>query len=248
MSEDNSLLAIEDPDFLNREEMRAFRLAAEYSKPELVLRDHKIRSTVVVFGSARLGVGGEAFVGDASGKAERYYGMARAFARLVAEHSCQAHESDPEHWDFVIATGGGPAFMEAANRGAADIGAPSIGLNIDLPREQHPNPYISEGLSFSFRYFALRKMHFVLRARALACLPGGFGTLDELFDALTLMQTGKIPHMPVLLFGQDYWKRVINFDAMVEAGTISAADRELVHFVDEAQDGWRIIAEYYGLE
>ena len=209
-------LAFEDREFLWRDEMRPMRLAAEFAKVDLALRDYKIASTVVFFGSARMDEGSV------------YYERARDFARRVSEYSRSAYEAcNCERRDYVVITGGGPGLMEAANRGAADAGAMTIGLNILLPHEQKPNEWISPDLAFQFQYFAMRKMHFLLRARALVIFPGGFGTLDELFDALTLMQTGKMHRIPVLMFGADYWRDVLNLDAMVEAGTIDAADRDL---------------------
>ncbi|MEQ8603273.1 MAG: LOG family protein [Marivibrio sp.] len=248
-------LAFEDAAFLWRDEMRPMRLAAEFAKADLVLRDWKIRSTVVFFGSARLrpnpadcaplppGASRDATLPAA------LYEEARVFARRVAAYGEAAFEtSGGAHRDYVVCTGGGPGLMEAANRGAAEAGAPTIGLNIDLPHEQAPNRWVTPGLSFRFQYFALRKMHFLLRTKALALFPGGFGTLDELFDALTLMQTGKIPKIPILMFGADYWRRVVDFDAMADAGTIDPADRDLMHWVADPQEAWEALAAHEGLE
>jgi uncharacterized protein (TIGR00730 family) len=224
-------LAFEDVDFLHRDELRPVRLQLELLKPELLQQEQGIVSTIVVFGSARVVEG------------DTYYDMARLFSRLVSEH-CQARGIRK----FVITTGGGPGIMEAANRGADDVGAKSIGLNIQIPLEQVPNPYITPDLCFSFHYFALRKMHFLLRAKALVIFPGGFGTLDELFDALTLIQTGKMEAMPIIMVGKDYWRRVLDFDFLVEHGKISAEDLEIVVYVDSAEDAWQAIRDAYPAE
>jgi len=243
-------LAIEDQDFLLRDEMRAFRFGMEYAKAELSLRDRNIRSTIVVFGSARIPSPEEAETLMANAKtpearkmAERrvrlapWYVEARRFGRIVSERG-GALNSGAEPRDNVIATGGGPGIMEAANRGAADVGAPSIGFNITLPHEQFPNVYSTPDLTFRFHYFAMRKMHLAMRANALAVFPGGFGTLDELFEILTLQQTSKAPAMPVVLFGRDYWRSVMNLDALVEYGTINEEDLKLFDVVDDAEEGW----------
>jgi uncharacterized protein (TIGR00730 family) len=260
---DSYRLAFEDPAFMARDEMRAMRLASEYQKTELVLRDWRIESTVVFFGSARARpdhpdcapLPPSAQCG--ADLPDSLYQDACAFAGRIARHGLQMFdaaggEAAQAPRDYIVCTGGGPGLMEAANRGAFEAGAPSIGLNIDLPHEQHPNKFVTPELSFRFQYFALRKMHFLMRARALAIFPGGFGTLDELFDALTLMQTGKMARIPILMFGHDYWQRIINFDAMVEAGTISEADRALIHWVADGpeggpEEGWRIFAQHEGL-
>lgn len=248
-------LAFEDAEFLWRDEMRPMRLAAEFAKADLVLRDWKIQSTVVFFGSARLRPDEAECAPLPPGARcgadlpDRLYEEARVFARRIAAYGQAAFEaSGGSQRDYVVCTCGGPGLMEAANRGAAEAGAPTIGLNIDLPREQAPNRWVTPGLSFRFQYFALRKMHFLLRTRALALFPGGFGTLDELFDALTLMQTGKMPKIPVLMFGADYWRRVIDFDAMVEAGTIDAEDRALLHWVADPDEAWAVLAAHDGLD
>jgi uncharacterized protein (TIGR00730 family) len=243
-------LAFADPDFLLRDELRPVRLQLELWKPELLLAEHAIESTVVVFGSARLPRPGDDALAAARPPGcvldrKRAYDEARAFGRLVS----LAGQRQPEgRKRFVVVTGGGPGIMEAANRGAHDVGAQSIGLNIVLPEEQAPNPYITPELCFQFHYFALRKMHFMLRALALVCFPGGFGTLDELFDALTLIQTGKAKPIPILLFDEAYWRRVIDFEAMAEEGTIAQADLDLVAYVESAEDAWQRICAHYRLD
>ncbi len=242
-------LAYADDDFLLRDELRPVRLQLELMKPELLLGEHEIDSTVVVFGSARIPA-------PDTGTEEppkrpgcvldhkRAYEEARQFARLV---SIAGQRPTGARRRFVVVTGGGPGIMEAANRGAHDVGAESIGLNIVLPHEQAPNPYISPELCFQFHYFAIRKLHFMLRALALVCFPGGFGTLDELFEALTLIQTGKAQPMPVLLFDETYWRRIVNFEAMVEEGVISPGDLELFRYVESAEEAWRTIYTHYRL-
>jgi hypothetical protein len=227
-------LAFEDVEFLLREELRPVRLQLELLKPELLQQEQGIVSTIVVFGSARTHPGGNG---------SHYYEEARRFAQMVSEH-CQARGIRK----FVITTGGGPGIMEAANRGAHDAGAKSIGLNIEIPHEQVPNPYITPDLCFSFHYFALRKMHFLLRAKALVIFPGGFGTLDELFDALTLIQTGKMERMPVVLVGREYWSKVLNFEYMVQHGTISPEDLDIIDRVDTAEEAWQVICDAYSDE
>jgi hypothetical protein len=245
------ILPAADTDFIvNRDELRPLRFALEYSKAELILRDWGIRSTVVVFGSARILAPevAEALVKAAPDKAARalarkrarlsvWYGKARAFARLVSERG-GALTHDHKVRDNVIATGGGPGIMEAANRGASDAGAPSIGFNITLPAEQQPNAFSTPDLTFQFHYFAMRKMHLAMRANALAVFPGGFGTFDELFEILTLMQTRKAPAMPVVLFGRDYWSKVVNFRALVAEGMLEDHDIGLFDLVDEPEEAW----------
>lgn len=255
--------AFDDPDFLLRDELRAVRLQLELLKPELILQDNDIRSTIVVFGSARVPAPedadchcdkAEAALAADPENAERrrdlqarrnqrarchHYEEARRFARIVSEAA-----QTPEGRDYVIMTGGGPGIMEGANRGASEAGRMSVGLNISLPHEQVPNPYITPSLAFQFHYFALRKMHLLMRAKALVVFPGGFGTLDELFETLTLIQTGKIDPMPVLLFDEEYWRRIVNFDAMVEEGVISASDLDIFRFVESAEEAWRYIAAF----
>jgi len=248
--EHNELLAFEDPAFLMRDEMRASRLALEFAKAELGLRDQGINSTVVVFGSARA-VSAEAAKerlsaardDEAVASARRletlavWYERARAFGRIVSKRGGSL-SSDGGLRDNVIATGGGPGLMEAANRGAAEAGAPSIGFNINLPAEQAPNPFVTPELSFRFHYFAVRKMHLSMRANVLAVFPGGFGTLDELFEILTLKQTHKTTAIPVILFGRDYWRTIVDFEALSELGTIDARDLDLFEIVDDAEEGW----------
>ena len=247
------LLPNQDSEFLlNRDELRPIRFALEYSKAELLLKDSGIRSTVIVFGSARIPSAeqAEAALSAARDPAGReraelgrklsvYYEHARAFARLVSERGGALALRPDGLRDNVIATGGGPGIMEAANRGAREAGAPSIGFNITLPMEQGPNSYSTPDLTFNFHYFAMRKMHLAMRANALAVFPGGFGTMDELFELLTLVQTGKAPSVPIILFGRSYWTDVINFDALVRYGMVNAADLKLFDFADDAEEAWQ---------
>ncbi|TDL78421.1 TIGR00730 family Rossman fold protein [Palleronia sediminis] len=231
-------LAFADDDFLCREELRPVRLQLELLKPEMALAEEGITSTVVLFGGARIPAPAsrdEARTETLS-DLSRYYDEARRFARLMTERSL---ESDGRR--HVIVTGGGPGVMEAGNRGAHEAGGRSIGLNIVLPHEQAPNAYVTPGLCFNFHYFAIRKMHFLMRARALCVFPGGFGTLDELFEALTLIQTGRMERIPVLLFGRAFWERIVNFEALAEAGTISPDDLELFAFVETAEEALETI-------
>ncbi|MEJ6594639.1 TIGR00730 family Rossman fold protein [Parasphingorhabdus sp.] len=250
-------LAFQDTDFLLREELRPVRFQLELLKPEMLLDEAGIGSTLVMYGSARIPEPGkadaliEAAVDDESRKiAERlkdkakYYDEARKLARLASECGMSSNGKR----DFVVCSGGGPSIMEAANRGAADAGKESIGLNIVLPHEQAPNEYVTPSLSFQFHYFALRKMHFLLRARAVAVFPGGFGTLDEFLELVTLVQTGKMEKLPILLFGETFWNRVINFEALAEEGTISRDDLNLFQFVETADEAWGIIRKFYRLE
>jgi len=253
-------LAFADPEFLLRRETRGIRFQLEMLKPDLDQQALGVTNTIVVFGSARFAAPEAAQAqleqarrsGDAQALARaerdernaRHYAQARRFGRLVAEHSCRL----PENERLYICTGGGPGIMEAANRGASDAGALNVGLNIALPHEQHHNPYISPSLCFKFHYFALRKMHFMMRAKALVAFPGGFGTLDELFEILTLVQTGKSEPVPVVLHGSSFWKRLINFDLLIEEGVISPADTELFSFVDTPEDAWEAIQSFYRLE
>ncbi|PKO62406.1 MAG: TIGR00730 family Rossman fold protein [Betaproteobacteria bacterium HGW-Betaproteobacteria-18] len=252
-------LAFADPEFLLRRETRGIRFQLEMLKPDLDQAELGVESTVVVFGSARFPAPEDAqnslrqaqLSGDANALAlaqrqvrnAHYYDQARLFARLVAGDSMHRR---PEERLF-IATGGGPGIMEAANRGAHEVGALSVGLNIALPHEQRPNPYVTRSLSFKFHYFALRKMHFMTRAKALVAFPGGFGTLDELFEVITLVQTRKSKPVPIVLFGSAYWKRLINIDAMVEEGVIAAEDLKLFQYVDEPEAAWAVIQRFYGL-
>lgn len=231
-------LAFADDDFLCRDELRPVRLQLELLKPELMLNERGIESTIVMFGGARI----PDPVNKASARTEtlaelsRFYDEARDFARLMTEASI--HTGGREN---VVVTGGGPGVMEAGNRGALDAGGQSIGLNIVLPHEQAPNPYVTPDLSFNFHYFAIRKMHFLMRARAICVFPGGFGTLDEMFESLTLIQTGRMERVPFLLFGRAFWEKVINWEALAEAGTISAEDLDLFCFVETAKEAAEII-------
>ena len=256
---DSNRLAFADPEFLFRPEVRGIRFQLELLKPELGQSEQGIEHTVVVYGSARFVAPDEAAEqltqaqasgdGAAIALAERavrngvYYEQARQFSRLVAEHS---NRQIPENRLFIC-TGGGPGIMEAANRGAHDVGAPTIGLNIVLPHEQSGNRFITPTLNFKFHYFALRKMHFMMRAKALVAFPGGFGTMDELFEVLTLVQTGKAKPVPIVLFGSDYWKRFINFEVLVEEGTISPEDLSLFRYVDNAEEAWCLVCDFYQL-
>ncbi|MFW5834811.1 MAG: LOG family protein [Pseudomonadota bacterium] len=232
-------LAYADVDFLLRDELRGVRLQLELVKPELVLQEHDVASTVVVFGSARPIAGVRAGIDLPRARAE-----ARRLGQLISSHG----QGRPGPAEFVVVTGGGGGMMEAANQGATDVGAKSIGFNIVLPFEQHPNPYITPELCFRFHYFAARKMHLLMRARAVVCFPGGFGTLDELFETLTLIQTGKMAPIPVILFDSEFWRRLVDLDLLVEAGLIAETDRDLCHFVDTADTAWQVIAEHYRLD
>ncbi len=240
-------LAWDDPDFMTRRELRAVRLQLELLKPEMTLAERGIRSTIILFGGARLPEpGGEAWAAKNETQKRNllknsvYYEEARKFARLCSEHSARSY-----YREYVVVTGGGPGVMEAGNRGADDVGAPSIGLNIVLPHEQAPNPYITPELCFNFHYFAIRKMHFVMRAKAVAVFPGGYGTLDEFFETLTLIQTGRMERVPVILFGKEFWSRAIDLDYLAEQGTISPGDQGIIDHVDTAEEAWDIIARFY---
>jgi uncharacterized protein (TIGR00730 family) len=250
-------LAFTDTDFLLREELRPVRMQLELLKPELVQQELGIHSTIVMFGSARI-IDREAALaavqsakagGDAAAirRAEmqltmsRYYEEARRFASLVTTASADRH-----HPIYVV-TGGGPGIMEAGNRGAHEVGGKSIGLNIVLPHEQLPNPYITPELCFRFHYFALRKMHFLMRSVALVCFPGGFGTLDELFETMTLVQTGKSRRRPILMFGREFWTKLINFDYLIETGMISPGDEQLFHYVESAEEAWALLEREYDM-
>ena len=247
------LLPVEDSEFLLRYELRGVRFNLEYSKAELLLCEWGIRSTVIVFGSARTPSQeqAEAMLHAAKTPEELalakrrarlavFYEQARALGRMVSERG-GALTANGGVRDNVIATGGGPGIMEAANRGAREAGAPTIGFNITLPMEQEPNPYTTPDLTFRFHYFAIRKMHLAMRANALAVFPGGFGTLDELFEILTLIQTRKAPPVPVVLFGRDYWNKVVDFDAMVEHEVIAPDDLRLFDMVDSAEEAWDVL-------
>ena len=250
-------LAFADPEFMFRRETRGIRMQLEMLKPDLTQIERGIEHTVVVYGSARFVDMEQArqqlAEAKASGDTQRMalaergmrnaerYEAARAFARIVATEGMKQAPGERVY----ICTGGGPGIMEAANRGAHDAGAPNVGLNIYLPHEQHGNPYITPGLSFKFHYFALRKMHFMMRAKALVAFPGGFGTMDELFEVLTLVQTHKSKPVPVILFGTEFWKRVLNFDVLVEEGTISAKDLNLFRYTDDPAEAWSFIQQFY---
>jgi len=256
-------LAYEDRDFMMLNELRPVRLQLELMKTEMQLTRENIRSTIVVFGGTRIlepeecekqvkelesalrekpkdkKLKKQLTIAKRVRAKSGFYEEARKFSKLVSSES-QNHTGA----DYVIVTGGGPGIMEAANRGAYDLGAKSIGLNIVLPMEQHPNPYITPELCMQFRYFAIRKMHFLMRAKALVAFPGGYGTLDELFEALTLVQTDKTMRIPIVLFGRDYWKNLINFDALVDEGTIDPGDIDFFRYADTAEDAWKLIQDY----
>ena len=252
-------LAFADPEFLLRPETRGVRFQLELLKPDLDLSAAGVHSTVVVYGSARFVAPDEAAQqlasartsGDAAALAAAelavrnavYYAQAREFARLVATHSERQRAEDR----LFICTGGGPGIMEAANRGAHDVGMPSVGLNIALPHEQHTNAYVTPYLAFKFHYFALRKMHFMMRAKALVVFPGGFGTLDELFEVLTLVQTRKARPVPIVLCGSNYWSRLLNLDMLVEEGAIAPEDLQLYRMVDTPAQAWDAIQSFYRL-
>lgn len=256
---DPSRLAFADPEFLLRRETRGIRMQLELMKPDLEQRAHGIENTVVVFGSARFRSEEEAAAliaqADAAGDAvaaerwrrlarsSHYYEKARAFGKLVAQYSS---DKEPEDKLFVC-TGGGPGIMQAANRGAHEGGGISVGLAIALPMEEEANPYVTPALSFKFHYFAIRKMHFMMRAKALVAFPGGFGTLDELFEVITLVQTKKSKPVPIVLFGSAYWKKLIDFDFLIEEGVISPTDVKLFEYVDAADDAWDAIKRFYKL-
>lgn len=254
-------LAYIDDDFLLRDDLRAVRLQLEWLKPDLILEEHQIESTVVIFGGARFQAPEQAElhlqtartelradpdsellqkkvrIAENAWKNSHYYREARELAQAITQRSQRSGGRE-----YVVATGGGPGVMEAANRGAADMGGKSIGFNIVLPFEQQPNPYITKELCFQFHYFAIRKMHFLKRAKGLAAFPGGFGTLDEFFETLTLIQTRKIESLPVVLIGKNYWQRLIDFEFLVEQGAITEEDLSLVHFVDTAHEAYEYLS------
>lgn len=256
-------VAYKDRDFLASEYTRPARLQLELLKTEIAMKLNKIKSTIVVFGGTRIMEPSKARrrakrietqlekkpqdkrlreklrIAKAIVRRSRYYEEARRFSQMVSL-DCQ----QPNGHEYVIVTGGGPGIMEAANRGAYEIGAKSIGLNITIPMEQEPNQYITDDLCFQFHYFAIRKMHFLLRAKALVAFPGGFGTLDEIFEALTLVQTRKIESLPIILFGKEYWTRVVNFKYLVEQGTIDKEDANLFVYADKAEEAWDYIKNY----
>jgi uncharacterized protein (TIGR00730 family) len=252
--DDSYKLAFQDEAFLLRDELRPVRFQLELMKVEMMLEEAKIGSTFVMYGSARIPERekAEALLAAATTDKQRviaenlvakskYYDEARKLAQISSQYP-----TDPDGTrQLVVCSGGGPSIMEAANRGAADVGKESIGLNIVLPFEQTPNPYVTPSLSFHFHYFALRKMHFLLRARAVAAFPGGFGTFDELFELLTLIQTGKMAQLPIFLFGREFWERVVNFEALVEEGVIAERDLNLFRFVETAEEAWEKLEQYY---
>jgi uncharacterized protein (TIGR00730 family) len=247
-------LAFQDNEFLLREDLRPVRFQLELLKPELLMAEAQIESTFVFYGSARIPEPEEAQaridaattpeqrrIAENLGRKARYYDEARKLARIAAAYP--PNPAGCRH--FVVCSGGGPSIMEAANRGAADIGAQTIGMNIVLPHEQAPNRFVTPELSFQFHYFALRKMHFLLRARALAVFPGGFGTFDEFFELLTLIQTGKMKPIPILLFGRDFWNRVVNFEALADEGVIAPSDLNLITWVETAEEAWAAVEAFY---
>ncbi|MDO5581769.1 MAG: TIGR00730 family Rossman fold protein [Planctomycetia bacterium] len=264
--------AYKDEDFLQGDDARELRLLAEYMKADTAFRKKRILSTIIVFGSARIkspktardnleavekklrsdpdseSLKTECAKAKTALEFSKYYEEARKLGEIVSECNQFYAMEDPEplrHLDYVICTGGGPGIMEAANRGAWDAGGVSIGLNISLPFEQRPNPYITPDLCFQYHYFAMRKMHFMIRARALVAFPGGFGTFDELFEALTLRQTGRMQTLPIILFGEHFWRKCINFEYLAEAGMISPKDLDLITFVETADEAWDSIREFY---
>jgi len=252
-------LAFRDTDFLLRDELRPIRFQLELLKPSMLLDEARVGSTLVMYGSARIpppdavdtALEGakdlpvqDRMVVERLAEKAKYYAEAYKLARLVSEQAVIENGMR----QFVVCSGGGPSIMEAANRGASDAGAESIGLNIVLPHEQAPNPYVTPYLSFQFHYFALRKMHFLIRARAVAVFPGGFGTFDEMFELLTLIQTGKMKPIPVLLFGKEFWTRVIDFGALAREGVISPADLELITWCETAEEAWQHLKDFYGIK
>lgn len=251
-------LAYTDTNFLLRQELRPVRMQLELLKPEIVQDEHGVESTIVIFGSARIlpaDIAAQRVVeAQASGDAaavkrarmqvtmSAYYEQARRFGALVAEKSRTLAKP------LYVVTGGGPGIMEAGNRGSFEVGGKSIGLNIVLPHEQYPNPYITPELCFQFHYFALRKMHFLMRSIGLVCFPGGFGTLDEMFEVLTLIQTGKCRRRPIMLVGREFWTRLINFEMLIETGMINPRDIALFHFVETAEEAWAVLEAEYGAD
>ena len=234
-------LAFADEEFLFRDELRPVRLQLELLKPQLLLDEHEIESTIVLFGGARIPrpVDKDNARTKTLAELSHFYDEAREFARVMTRKSLATNCRE-----FVVVTGGGPGVMEAGNRGAADEGGKSIGLNIVLPHEQAPNEYVTPDLCFNFHYFAIRKMHFLMRARAICIFPGGFGTLDEMFESLTLIQTGRMDRVPFLLFGKSFWDKIINWDALKDAGTISPEDLDLFRFVENAEEASEIIENW----
>ena len=259
LSPESNRLAFADPEFLLRRETRGIRFQLEMLKPDLAQQEQGIEHTVVVFGSARFqseekaqknlesalssGITLDIKRAQSLVRNAHFYEQARAFGHLIAQYSANKHNPNK----LFICTGGGPGIMEAANRGASEAGGISVGLNIALPHEQTPNPYITPELSFKFHYFALRKMHFMMRAKALVAFPGGFGTMDELFETLTLVQCKKAKPVPIVLFGTDYWKKVFQPEYMIEEGVIAEEDLQLFHYVDTVEDAWEVIRAFYAL-
>ena len=256
-SSDSYKFAFDDEAFLARRETIGIRFELELLKPEILLNEHGIEHTITVFGSTRfvsydhaLDMEAKATTPEALESAKKavlhskYYESAREFGGIVAQYNATQSEGNNK---LYICTGGGPGIMEAANRGAFEAGDQTIGFNISLPREQHPNPYLTPGLSFRFHYFAIRKMHFMLRARAIVAYPGGFGSFDELFEVLTLMQTKKVERFPIILVGKTFWQEVINFKQMLDHGVIEQADINLIHFVETAEEAWAVIRDWYQL-
>lgn len=242
-------LAFSDEEFMTSEELRGVRFQLEYLKPELKLKEHGINSTVVLFGGARIPAPGAdpwAAKTEIAAKnlraTSKYYNEARRFAQYASLTSKAL-----DHKEYVVVTGGGPGVMEAGNLGAAEVDAPSIALNIVLPHEQAPNLHATPQFCFNFHYFATRKIHFLLRARAVAIFPGGFGTLDEFFETLTLIQTGRMEKIPLLMFGKEFWGKALNLEALEEMGTISPGDTDLFETVDTAEQGWEVIRKFYNL-
>ncbi|MBU1313202.1 MAG: TIGR00730 family Rossman fold protein [Alphaproteobacteria bacterium] len=240
-------LAYADEDFLCREELRPVRLQLELLKAEMVLAERRIKSTVVLFGGARIPAPGQA-AWAARNETQRgnleaasvYYEEARKFA-----HLCASYGEQFDNQEYVVVTGGGPGVMEAGNRGASEAGAPTVGFNVVLPHEQAPNPYVTPELSFNFHYFAVRKMHLMMRAKAIIIFPGGFGTMDEMFEALTLIQTRRMERIPFVLFGKEFWNTMVNWQALADFGTIAPEDLELISFVETADEAWKIVADFY---
>jgi len=259
LSPESNRLAFADPEFLLRRETRGIRFQLEMLKPDLAQQEKGIEHTVVVFGSARFqsqekaqktlesalssGIALDIKRAESLVRNAHFYEQARAFGHLIAQYSANKHNPNK----LFICTGGGPGIMEAANRGASEAGGISVGLNIALPHEQTPNPYITPELSFKFHYFALRKMHFMMRAKALVAFPGGFGTMDELFETLTLVQCKKAKPVPIVLFGTEYWKKVFHPEMMMEEGVIAEEDLQLFRFVDSVEDAWEVIRAFYAL-
>jgi len=251
-------LAFTDEQFLLREDLRPVRMQLELLKPELILREENIAATIVMFGSARLiplavaeerlahaearGTTADVAAARMALRMSHYYEEARQLSSLITHASRDLDEK------IVVVTGGGPGIMEAGNRGASEAGGPSIGLNIVLPHEQEPNPYITPRLCFQFHYFALRKMHFLMRSAGLVCFPGGFGTLDEMFEVLTLTQTGKVRKRPIVLVGREFWSKLVNWDWLVDTGMIAAEDLKLFHVVETAEEAWAVLASALGLD